>query len=132
MRAYLTGAAVTSRCLTAAQLTDGSYPIKATTCPDVSESRHSVAVTGVGGVHDAHRHQSRSVFWLPRNGGHRGTRNAPLELRRRGTVLDVPEIPTCEVRTGGQPGRSRRVAPIALAVTRAPTAIVAPSSPPSL
>jgi len=34
----------------------------ATTCPEVSESRHYVAVTGVGGVHDADNHQSWATF----------------------------------------------------------------------
>ena len=56
MRAYSTMAAVTSRGPVAAQLMDGSYPNKATTCRDVSESRQPVAVTGVGGIHDADNH----------------------------------------------------------------------------
>jgi len=56
MRAYLTIAAVISQGPTSDQLTDGPYPNKAKTCPDVSESRHSVAVTGVGGVNDADNH----------------------------------------------------------------------------
>jgi len=58
MRAYSTIAAVISQGPTSDQLMDGSYPNKATTCPDVSESRHSVAVTGVEGVHDADNDQS--------------------------------------------------------------------------
>jgi len=58
-------AAVTSRVPTAAQLTDGSYPNKATTCPDVSESRHSVAITGIGGVHNADNHQSWAMSVCP-------------------------------------------------------------------
>jgi len=58
MRAYSTIAAVISQGPTSDQLMDGSYPNKATTCPDISESRHSVVVTGVGGVHDADSHQS--------------------------------------------------------------------------
>jgi len=58
MRAYSIIAAVISRGPTSDQLTDESYPNKATTCPDVSEACHSVAVTGVGGVHDVDNHKS--------------------------------------------------------------------------
>jgi len=58
MRAFSTIAAVISQGPTSDQLMDGSYPNKAKTCPDVGESRHSVAVTKVGGVHDADNHQS--------------------------------------------------------------------------
>jgi len=65
MRVKWTMAAVTSRGPTAAQLTDGSYTNKATTWPDVSESRHSVAVARVGGVHDADNHCSRATSGCP-------------------------------------------------------------------
>jgi len=58
MRAYSTIAAVISQGPTSDQLTDGSYANKATTCPDASESRHSVAVNGVGGVYDADNQRS--------------------------------------------------------------------------
>jgi len=58
MRAYSTIAAVISQGPTSDQLMEGSYPNKATTCRDVSDSRHSVAVTGVGGVQDADNYQS--------------------------------------------------------------------------
>jgi len=58
MREYSTRAALSSRGPTSAQFTAPSCPKRATTYPDVSASRHAVAVIGAGGSHNENSHQS--------------------------------------------------------------------------
>jgi len=58
LRAYSTRPAGISEGGTSAQFTAASCPKRSTTFPDVSESRHAVAVPGEGGSHSEDSHQS--------------------------------------------------------------------------
>jgi len=58
MWAYYNRAAVLSGGPTSAQFTAASFPQRAMTFPDVSDSRHAVAVIGAGGSNSGDSHES--------------------------------------------------------------------------